>query len=232
MTPIDKALDTEEASKYWDDIWSAGVAKGQKWDTFKASPLLVQRLQSGGLSAARRALVPGCGRGYDVEALASIDAAQRFVVGLELSETAKKVAEDYLLTDAKIDAHRFEIKAADFFRFALQEGEEPFDFFYDTTFFCAIHPSQRPEWASRAAALLRPKTGELMIHVFPIGKTDGEGPPFLSTVSDVREVLTRVGMTEVEEKTRLDVPSADAFHTRPTSAGHEWKSGSLTFRNG
>ncbi len=49
----------------------------------------------------KRALVPGCGRGYDVETLAKYVA---FATGLELAPTAAKSAREYLESKAVANA--------------------------------------------------------------------------------------------------------------------------------
>lgn len=58
-------------------------------------------------------LVPGCGRGYDVELLAKSDRLAR-AIGIEVSQVGARAATDYL--DAQgLHKARWEIACADFF---------------------------------------------------------------------------------------------------------------------
>ena len=87
-----------EYSNKWDALWNDGF---MPWDRGLPSPALVDALRTkvhllgspmtmGG--ARRKALVPGCGKGYDVMLLA----AQGFdAFGLEVSKTAKEAAESF-----------------------------------------------------------------------------------------------------------------------------------------
>jgi methyl halide transferase len=68
----------------WENLWCNGLRPGQSFDIVVPSPVLVQYLQQG-LIPTGRALVPGCGRGYDVTFLAASD---RTVLGLDISATA------------------------------------------------------------------------------------------------------------------------------------------------
>lgn len=58
------------------------------WDLGQPTPILVHLHQTGTLPKGR-ALIPGCGSGHDVVAIAS---PERFVVGLDVSENAIKQA--------------------------------------------------------------------------------------------------------------------------------------------
>jgi hypothetical protein len=75
-----------------------------------------------------------------------------------------------------------------------------FDFIYDYTFFCALDPNLRGQWAERMSTLLQPKTGRLLTLIFPFLKgvnTSGSkplrGPPFPVTVEDYKQVLEPLG---------------------------------------
>ncbi|XP_055820066.1 uncharacterized protein LOC129888994 isoform X4 [Solanum dulcamara] len=69
----------------WDKCWEKGVTP---WDLGQTAPILVHLHQTGALPKGR-ALVPGCGSGHDVVAIAC---PERFVVGLDVSENAIKQA--------------------------------------------------------------------------------------------------------------------------------------------
>ena len=65
-------------------MWNNGIAIGQAFDMGCPSPALRRFIDDDEIPSGT-ALVPGCGRGYDVWALAAPD---REVVGLELSNKA------------------------------------------------------------------------------------------------------------------------------------------------
>lgn len=48
------------------DYWSKGVEPGKMWDRVGPSPLLLKYVESTDYIPVGRALVPGCGRGYDL----------------------------------------------------------------------------------------------------------------------------------------------------------------------
>uniref|UniRef100_A0A453QQR0 Thiol methyltransferase 2 n=1 Tax=Aegilops tauschii subsp. strangulata TaxID=200361 RepID=A0A453QQR0_AEGTS len=74
-----------DAADGWEKSWETGVTP---WDLGKPTPIIEHLVKSGTLPKGR-ALVPGCGMGYDVVALAS---PERFVVGLEISNIAAEKA--------------------------------------------------------------------------------------------------------------------------------------------
>lgn len=159
-----------------------------------------------------RALVPGCGSGYDVLALAG---AGRQALGLDLAPTA--ILRFRALRDAAgMDAEAAEAVAADYFEF---QPEQPFDLIWDYTFLCAIPPALREAWARRAHALLRPG-GELITLIFPVLAPPGElpagsieGPPFALDPYAVRSLLT----PWFEQ-----IALGPAEHSHPARAGREW----------
>ncbi|KAJ5175312.1 uncharacterized protein N7482_001189 [Penicillium canariense] len=184
----------------WSSLWDSG--ESDLWDRGKASPALVDIIEqervllSPFTSDGRRkkALVPGCGRGYDVVMLAlhGFDA-----FGLEISETAIKEAEIYASAElAKPSDYHFgsgqhqplttgsvTFFQGDFFtpqwnfKAGIDETTQ-FDVVYDYTFLCALHPEQRKEWASGMARVL--KSGGLLICLeFPLYKDPKlPGPPW------------------------------------------------------
>ena len=153
------------------------------------SPALLKLIAEGSIPKGR-ALIPGCGRGYDVYALAE---RERIAVGLELSSTAVEAAaacptkpQCTAVENARIINQNF---------FDLDELEK-WDFIYDYTFLCALDPSIRTQWASKMAALVKPG-GMLLTIIFPITKKDG-GPPFEMSLEIVQSLLVPVGFEKVE----------------------------------
>lgn len=78
----------EKSHVRWETQWSEGLQIGDKFDVGKPSPALLKEIAEGRVPTGT-ALVPGCGRGYDVYALA---AADRVATGMELAPTAVKSA--------------------------------------------------------------------------------------------------------------------------------------------
>ncbi|KAL5199884.1 hypothetical protein ABZP36_021087 [Zizania latifolia] len=137
----------------WDKSWEAGITP---WDLGKPTPIVEHLVKSGTLPKGR-ALVPGCGTGYDVVALASPD---RFVVGLDVSSVAVEKAKQW--SSSLPNADYFAFVADDFFKW---KPSEQFDLIFDYTFFCALDPSLRLAWAETVSGLLKPD-GELITLIY------------------------------------------------------------------
>ncbi|KAF3954971.1 hypothetical protein CMV_019754 [Castanea mollissima] len=75
----------KDSTDGWEKSWEQGVTP---WDLGQPTPILVHLHQTGALPKGR-ALVPGCGSGYDVAAIAC---PERYVVGLDISDIAIKKA--------------------------------------------------------------------------------------------------------------------------------------------
>lgn len=147
-------------------MWSDGIAPGERFDMQIPLPAL-SKMVADGVVPTGRALVPGCGRGYDVTLLASKD---RVAIGIDLSEIAIQAAEERYANmpeEDKPPRESVQFRATSFFDLS-ETPEEQFQFIYDYTFFCALSPSIRLEWAKKMAALVAPG-GELCTIIFPIG---------------------------------------------------------------
>jgi len=192
-----------EHQKLWDNLWQKG--DWLPWDRQGPNPALLDTLKTrsdllgsaieaediqnnvhdrGALAGQRRktALVPGCGKGYDVLLLASLgyDA-----YGLEVSEKAVEAcivnaAESFdTYKAASKDAGktgeggRYTFIQGDFFAqgwlvdSALNDKDFKFDLIYDYTFLCALPFEARPSWAARMSQLLA-KEGRLVCLEFPL----------------------------------------------------------------
>ncbi|XP_026461030.1 probable thiol methyltransferase 2 isoform X1 [Papaver somniferum] len=165
----------EDSTGGWDKCWEQGLTP---WDLDQPTPVLLQLLDKETLPKGR-VLVPGCGAGHDVIAIAN---PERYVVGLELSENAIKRAIE--VSSSSPNAKYFEFIETDFFTW---RPTELFDLIFDYTFFCAIEPRMRASWGKRIHELLKPD-GELITLMFPTDDRDG-GPPYKVSVADYEEVL-------------------------------------------
>ncbi|XP_073309425.1 thiocyanate methyltransferase 1-like [Primulina huaijiensis] len=168
-----------DSSNGWDRCWEEELTP---WDLGGATPVLLHLYNTGDLPKGR-ALVPGCGSGYDVVAIAC---SERYVVGIDISDNA--IAKATELSCASPNAEHFTFLKEDFFTW---HPAELFDLIFDYTFFCAIEPDMRSAWASKTHDLLKPD-GELITLMYPIEDREG-GPPYKVSVADYEDVLHPAG---------------------------------------
>ncbi|KAK3370262.1 S-adenosyl-L-methionine-dependent methyltransferase [Podospora didyma] len=137
----------------------------------------------------KTALVPGCGRGYDVLLLAAFGYD---VTGLDCSATGIQEAREnqQKVSGEEAYAPKFDgvskgsVKwlEGNFFRddFLGETATSPggkFDLIYDYTFLVALPADQRPKWAKRMSELLQPGTGRLVCLEWPLHKPASTGGP-------------------------------------------------------
>lgn len=190
-----------EYSQRWEKVWKGGesgtelLQPGQAFDAKQSSPALLTLLNDGTVNpSGKRVFVPGCGRGYDLVTFIKAGAAS--AVGLELAPTAVAAANEFTQEALKNDdekASRIQIIEGDFFGWMSEEG--PFDIGFDYTFFCALMPSQRKEWASAWSKHLKPG-GILIALIFPVDvDRDRVGPPWPVYPDLYRDALEGVGFS-------------------------------------
>ncbi|KAM7465574.1 hypothetical protein LguiB_013136 [Lonicera macranthoides] len=136
----------------WEKCWDEGVTP---WDLGQPTPIIVHLHRIGALPRGRD-LVPGCGssfslvhleqsfhvwEGHDVVAIAC---PERYVVGLDISDSAIKTAIE--LSSSSPNADYLTFLKTDFFNW---HPSELFDLIFDYMFFWAIEPDMRSAWASR-----------------------------------------------------------------------------------
>lgn len=193
----------------WEDMWTkdGGLKAGTYFDAAGSSKVLLQVLAQKSPHPSASALVPGCGRGYDVIEMAKIGYQ---AVGVEIAPSALVAATEYNkeclekegVADRKGSATFI---AEDFFKIAPPAGG--FDLIYDYTFLCALDPSQRGAWAENMARLIKPGEGELITLIFPLGDYAG-GPPHAMSKELVSGLLTAQGF----EATYLEPVSPQLSH--------------------
>jgi SAM-dependent methyltransferase len=150
---------------FWDERFTAGVTP---WDPGAAPAALLRFLAAGQVAAGGSVLVPGCGRGWEVDLL---DRAGMRVLAIDFSAAAVSRARAQL-------GERGErlVRQADFFQLQTR----PFDWIYEKAFVPALPPGTWPAWADRVAALTAP--GALLAGLFfidPAAQADvRRGPPF------------------------------------------------------
>ena len=104
------------------------------WDRGQPSPMLFQWMKAGDLQPCE-ILVPGCGRGHEVIALAEAGFA---VTAVDFADTAVKALSQQLGQRGL----RANVIQSDIFAYCQSHS---FDAIYEQTSLCAIHPSQ---WAT------------------------------------------------------------------------------------
>lgn len=196
----------------WEERWQADETP---WDAGAPCPSLIDLLRAVPSPAPRsgRALVPGCGRGWDCFAIVRESAMH--ATGLDLAPSSRAAFERCRDESAVLPSHvRLEI--ADFFEYA---PEEPYDFAWDYTFLCALDPAQRDAWGEAYARVMAPG-GVLGVLVFPLpdaallaDREDPDaGPPFVVDADSVaahlpgfellsrdRDIRSHAGREDAEE---------------------------------
>ncbi|MBS0660606.1 MAG: methyltransferase domain-containing protein [Verrucomicrobia bacterium] len=153
----------------WDALY---VARDTPWDKGEAAPPLLDFLRTEPIQG--RVLVPGCGRGYEVRALAAQGA---HAVGIDIAPTGIEQARGF----PRVSDERYLILDL----FHLPDAfRGSFDWVVEHTCFCAIHPLRRDQYAEAVHAAL--KAGGLFFAIFYLNprQYDGEyvddakGPPY------------------------------------------------------
>lgn len=142
-----------------------------------------------------KALVPGCGRGYAVQALA---ASGIETWGIDIAPTAIEEAEAWV--HGTPGAH---FECADFFGDFANSHKGRFQLGYDCTFLCAIPKAMRQSWAEAWHRVLAPGA-ELVTLIFPLGNESDYGPPFPLSFELVKSLLEPKGFELISAE---DVPS-------------------------
>jgi methyl halide transferase len=142
------------------------------WDKGAPHPVLDDALTRDGL--AGQVLVPGCGSGHDVRALARRGLQ---VTGLDVAPLAIERARAF--TPAGSETYRTE----DLFDLP-PDMRGAFDGVFEHTCFCAIDPAQRPNYVAAVASALR-RGGHLLAVFYAEPDNGDEGPPFGCTPEEL-----------------------------------------------
>ena len=147
---------------FWDSRYRAGRTP---WD-FGGVPAALRSF----LARARqpgRALIPGCGSGYEVKAFHD---AGFEVTAIDFSPAARERAARIL------GPLRSRVIPGDFFTHDF--GAQSFDLIYERTFLCSLPPARWPAYARRMAELLG--KGKILAGVFLYGD-ESDPPPYPMT---------------------------------------------------
>ncbi len=168
-------------------FWQAKFEAGQTpWDRHAASPQLQRWLSDGSLDAAsdgHTLVVPGCGSGHDVAALAS---AGFSVTALDYAPAAVTATRERL-SSLGLQA---DVQLADVLEWL---PPAPLDAVYEQTCLCALHPDHWVAYATQLHRWLRPggRLCALFMQAPRPGAHEGriEGPPYHCDVHAMRALF-------------------------------------------
>ncbi len=157
----------------WEELYQAGETR---WEKGTPHPELIAFLRRCPLHG--RVLVPGCGFGHDVRAVA---ATADQVVGLDIAPSAIAGAKNH----PSVGGERY-VRGDLFALPAAMRGA--FDWVFEHTCFCAIPPERRDDYVAAVAGALAPG-GRLfaIFYMTPDMDPGEEGPPFGSTPEELDE---------------------------------------------
>lgn len=148
---------------YWENRYQQGDTG---WDMGSAStPLINYCLQIENKNL--KVLIPGCGNAHEAIALANMGFTQIILLDLAPSPL-NRFKESY---PQLIESGVVNLVCEDFF-----EHQGQYDLILEQTFFCAIHPAERDQYAKTMHQLLKPQ-GKLAGLLFNFQLTE-DGPPF------------------------------------------------------
>lgn len=134
--------------KAWEALYQTGDAG---WDMGEPSPPLMALLETGLLPPPpSRVLVPGCGNGHELPVLAK---ENYFVIGVDFAPTAIRNCKKKLKSIIK---KNHKVLKADLLKPSKDLRKNSVDWVFDQTFFCALRPEQREEYAKTMSRLIRP----------------------------------------------------------------------------
>lgn len=158
--------------EFWQQRYEAGE---DRWDKGAPAPPLLEFLENHRFSG--RVLVPGCGAGHDVRALAQAGAK---VVGLDFAPAAISRARAFPCMAAE------EYWLGDFFE-PPPDALGTFDGIFEHTLFCAIPPARRPNYPPTCARWLRP--GGSLLAIFYMNPGHEDGPPWGCTRAELDDLF-------------------------------------------
>lgn len=186
--------ETPEAPEFWESRYQAHRTA---WDLGHPAPALLEWLKAHPRNTGR-AIVLGCGRGYDAIALAS---SGYDVTGVDFAPSAITEARDL----AERHGRSVRFLQQDIFELG-PEYDQAFDLVFEHTCFCVFAPERRTAYRDLIARLLKP--GGMLLGVFFTGY-DPDGPPFGVTPAEL-EHLFSAGFDTLEMR-EVETSDAHAF---------------------
>ncbi len=165
-----QSIQTEEI--FWEGLYQE---KRTGWDRGEVSEGLTYWLNTG-LLAPCRILVPGCGNGYEVVALAE----KGFdVTAIDIAPTPIQNLKAVL----KANNLNATLVQEDFFHW---QEKQPFDAIYEQTSLCALPPKLWQQYENQLHQWLKPE-GVLLIQFMQTGEEGG--PPYHCDIKDMNSLF-------------------------------------------
>lgn len=164
------------------------------WDKGAPAPPLLEWIEANPEMMRGRVLVPGCGLGHDVRAIARLCGVDA-VVGLDLSPKAVDLAGQFPVEGTE------SYETGDLF--ALDPHHQAaYDWIWEHTCYCAIDPGLRDAYVEAVFHALKP--GGHFLGVFYLNPYDDEhppggGPPHGATVEELEERFLSSGRFVLED---------------------------------
>ena len=166
------------------DFWQNRFESRQTpWDRGAPGPQVAAWLADGTLQPGQRVLVPGCGTGWDVVALAR---AGLQATGLDYTPAAVEIARERLAAEGLgAPVHLADV--------LVWEPADPADVVYEQTCLCALHPDEWTTYAAQLHRWLRPggRLLALFMQMPRPGAAEGliEGPPYHCDINAMRALF-------------------------------------------
>ena len=180
-----------KSARFWDEKY---LSKNTGWDLGGTTPIFKKISK---VIPVGKICILGCGKGYD----AVMFAEQGFkVTAVDFSREAIKS----LVRLKNKSSENLKILQENIFNLD-KEFFEYFDYVIEQTCFCAIHPTQRLDYVSIVKNITK-RNGKLIGLWFPLDKKISEGgPPYGTSVEEVKSYFSKHFQVEEEEFSKLSV---------------------------
>ena len=163
-------------------FWQARFENDQTpWDRGGVHPQLLAWLDGGVIAAGQSIVIPGCGRGHELLALAKAGIA---AIGLDYAPAAVAIAREQL------GSLPGSVEQADVLTW---QPAVPLDIVYEQTCLCALHPDHWRRYADQLHGWIKP--GGLLLALFMQARRDSaatgsvEGPPYHGDINAMRALF-------------------------------------------
>lgn len=171
------------------DFWQERFESGSTpWDRGAANPQLLHWIDDGSIGPHDHVVVPGCGRGWEVAAL-----AQRAirVTGLDYAPAAvaacQRILQEHVPQERALQAT---LEQADVLEWTPRV---PVDVVYEQTCLCALHPDHWQRYAAQLHAWIKPGGRLLAMFVQAAAEEAGQGflkgPPYHCDIHAMRALF-------------------------------------------
>lgn len=180
--------------RFWNERW---LNQQTGWDVGHATPPITEFMDQFSNKDVK-ILIPGCGNAYEAEFLVN----QGFT-DITVLDIAPKAIEQL---KAKFGfSNQVEVLCENFF-----DHQQTYDLMVEQTFFCALPPNRREDYAEKAASTLN-DNGQIIGVLF--SRTfDRQGPPFGGSVEEYKELFEKWFTIEIMD---------DCYNSIPPRAGSE-----------